>query len=236
MRTYLINLASRPDRLQTASVQVNQLDPFFVRIDGVFFQASEPEQDKLVTHGVKGCWESHKKCYLDFLNSEEKFALICEDDLEISHLDSLTEAIKWGIHNQVDLVQLGFLLQGIRNRLTFSLDKIEQVLFKALYSLSKVRFMTSFALAGRLRVDRYGNTPFAYIPDSFLPGTHCYLISREMIESVISLNSPQFLSADDFFIALSKMRSFDMYRVRKSTVTQNNSTPSIDTRFVGAKE
>lgn len=234
MKTYLINLASRPDRLETATTQLNYVDPNFVRIDGVFFSNPEKELTTLVTLGVKGCWESHKKCFIDFLDTNEKFALICEDDLEITHLDFLNEAIRWGIHNQVDLLQLGFLLQGVRNRLTYLIDTIEQVFFKTIYYFSDIKIISKMGLAAKLRVRRYGNTPYSCIPDSFLPGTHCYLVSKRMVELIVSLNSPQFLSADDFFVALSKMRSFDMYRLRRSAVTQTSSAPSIDARFTGA--
>lgn len=235
MKTYLINLANRTDRLESSRIQLSKVDSAFVRIEAVFISPNANEASTLVTNGVKGCWESHRKCFVEFLKTEEEFALICEDDLEITRLEAFYQAMNWGISNQVDLIQLGFLVQGIRNRVTYSIDALEQLAFKAIYKLSKISNTKFSSFNNKLRVRRYGLTSFKYVPDSFLPGTHCYIISRRMAQSVLSLNSPQFLSADDFFIALSKMRSFDMYRIRKSAVKQNNSVASIDDRFIGAK-
>lgn len=236
MITYLINLASREDRLRTARMQLSKLETNYVRIEGVIYPQEIMDQEGLVTSGVKGCWESHKLCFEDLTNSEEEYALVCEDDLSIRDIKSLSAAISWGIRNEVDLLQLGFLLQGVRNHLTFLVDFIEHVVFKTFFFFSKLPIVGGFGLEYKLRVLRYGQTPLRFVPDSFLPGTHCYLISRKMAESVRLLNAPQFLSADDFFIALTKMRSFKTYRVAVSTVSQNNSKASIEKRFTGTPE
>jgi hypothetical protein len=75
-------------------------------------------------------------------------------------------------------------------------------------------------MGNRLRVREALLAPRGIIESDSLPGAHFYMVSQKFAREVISLNNPQYLSIDDFFSALSKMRVFRMGRMRKSLVSQ----------------
>ena len=186
--------------------------------------------DGLVTTGVKACWESHKKCFQLLITSDENYAVIFEDDIEIQNAKEINSVIEKAIELKVDLLQLGFLTPGLQTKFLNSYFLFESIVFRSIGSFSSmIPFRKN--LTSRLRVKTYSSAPKNFLPDVFFPGTHAYLISKEMAHEVLKLNSPQFLSADDFFTALARMRSFRMFRSRSSLATQSKSLPSILSRF-----
>jgi glycosyl transferase family 25 len=235
MKTYLINLEDRKDRLESAKAEFKKVGLEYDRVNAIDSRALSGPTSPLVTSGVQGCWESHKICYSNLLASGENYALICEDDLQIKNVKHFHEALDWATKNNVGLLQIGFLTHGVKNRLLYLYETLEMITFKVIYLITRIpNLPISFkGIGSRLRVAKYGKTLASFIPDSFFPGTHCYLISRETAQKILSLNDPQFLSADEFLIALSGMRTLSLYRTRKSVVSQSDSVPSIESRFVG---
>ena len=237
MKTYLINLSERKDRLTAASDEFRKIEVDFERVEAIHSSALDLSTPQLVTPGVQACWESHKLCYSKLLSSEEDYALICEDDFKVINKKLFFEALDWAVEKNVDLLQVGYLTQGVQNRFLNLYKILEMVLFKVIYAVTRLEYLPKSIkkISTRMRVSRYGLTSRKFIPDSCLPGTHCYIISRETAGKLIKLNYPQFLSADEFLISLSGMRSFSLYRTRRSAVTQNDLDPSIKTRFVGVE-
>ena len=69
------------------------------------------------------------------------------------------------------------------------------------------------------------------VPSDIRAGAHAYVIRNEMAAELIKLNDPVFLAADDFFMALGRMRSFRMHRFLGSRCGQIPSPTSIPNRF-----
>jgi GR25 family glycosyltransferase involved in LPS biosynthesis len=230
MKIFLINLASRPDRLAQCKVEIAKLQLSFEVIIAVTPDAVS--DIKFVTPPVAACWESHRKCYETLLDSSAEFAIILEDDFIVTSAKRFWRDIEWAKKEKVDLLQLGFLLPGKLNHIINVCKITEASLFRLIYRLCSFPFIGRLKLQNRLRVRLFGITNKNYLPDFFSPGTHSYLISRKLAEQLLAMNSPQFLSADEFFISLSQMRSYKIFRSIFSSVTQSNSTPSINSRFL----
>ena len=179
------------------------------------------------------CWKSHIKTYRILVESDVDYALVLEDDFLVKNPRKFSKLLRNLDLEKYDLLQLGFLLPGIFNRIRWIFEELEKLIFYSLGFVSKNFRINS--LSQRLRIAEARNTSIRFTQSSFLPGTHAYLINREMASALILLDSPQF-SADEFFTALSKMRSFRMVRFWRSLITQSNSTPSISNRFVNRGE
>ena len=174
------------------------------------------------------CVRSHYLTYEKFLASANDFALILEDDFEISKAKRVKEILEGNQFAQFDLLQIGFLNHGIFNKIRWTFEEIEKLIFRSVSFLSNI--IGNHSLRSRLRVREAAETPKGFTMSSFFPGTHSYIVSRSMAMSLLA-NTSTNLSADEYFIALSKMRSFRMARTSRSTVTQDGSVPSIENRF-----
>lgn len=226
MPIYLINLESRPDRLATATNQLNKLKLDFQRIQAV--DGSGLPSNRFLTSNVFACWQSHILTFEAFLRSEAKYALILEDDFVILQPSSFDRNMNKWTSLEFDLLQIGFLVPGFYNKFRMVFEEIEKLFFKL---LSKIAVITKLhSISSRLRVREAGTTPFWMTASSFLPGTHAYLISRSLASAIVTEGASN-LSADEYFIALAKMRSFKIGRLWKSRVGQNGSQPSIQQRF-----
>jgi hypothetical protein len=82
-----------------------------------------------------------------------------------------------------------------------------------------------------MRVKQSLATPKGFVIDDCQPGAHFYLVRRSFCLSISALNDPQFLSIDDFFTALSRMRTFKMLRVKKNLVIQKPFSAWAGPRF-----
>jgi GR25 family glycosyltransferase involved in LPS biosynthesis len=223
---YLINLDSRPDRLETSTKQLKNLGLFFQRISAI--DGKNIHGNSFLTSNVLACWQSHLLAYETFLGSGARYALILEDDFEICKPSKFEKNLRKWSSVEYDLVQIGFLVPGFYNKFKYIFEEIEKTFFNFLskfFALIKLH-----SLSSRLRISEASTTPIWMTASSFLPGTHAYLISRSLAESIV-MEGASNLSADEYFIALSKMRSFKIGRLWKSHVEQNDSEPSIKKRF-----
>ena len=229
---FLINLDDRNDRLDSSTRQLNEIGLEFIRVSAV--PSKDVEESIFLTDSVFACWKSHLKTYSMLVESDLEYALILEDDFLFKNPKKFPKFLTSLETERHDLLQIGFIFPGIFNRIRWVFEEIEKVVFYSLGFVSKIIGLKS--LSKRLRIAEASNVSLRFTPSSFLPGTHAYLINRKMASTLVSLDSPQF-SADEFFIALSKMRSFRMARFWRSLITQSNSAPSINNRFVigGAK-
>jgi GR25 family glycosyltransferase involved in LPS biosynthesis len=232
MKIFLINLDRQPERLMSSQIQLNKLDLRNTRIAAVDMNALTVQVSDLVTPGVKACWESHKLAYLELVNSNESQALILEDDFEVLNSQSFLNVLEQFPHNEWDLVQIGFLTQGVVNTFSRFYRNLEMDLIRMLLWASSHSKILRKIISGRLRIERARRLSRQFVSDDFMPGTHAYIISKEMASKVLTLNNPQFLSADDFFTALAKMRAFKCARLRKSIVGQNQLPGLGQDRFI----
>jgi len=224
---FLINLDDRKDRLDSSTEQLNEIDLQFTRVSAV--SSRDVEESLFLTQPVLACWKSHINTYSMLIASDLEYALVLEDDFLIKNPKKFSGFLESLNVEKYDLLQLGFLLPGTFNRARWIFEELEKLIFFSLGFISKNIGLKSFSQ--RLRITEARNASVRFTQSSFLPGTHAYLINRKMAFALISLDSPQF-SADEFFIALSKMRSFRMARFWRSLITQSHSTPSINDRFI----
>ena len=224
---FLINLDDRSDRLESSTKQLKAAGLQFTRIPAVSF--TEVEGSMFLTAPVLACWKSHLKTYSALIASDFDYALVLEDDFSIYRTKKFSKFLSDLEIGKYDLLQIGFLLPGLLNRLRWVYEELEKLFFHTLGLFSKSVGLKSFSK--RLRIAEATSASLKFTQSSFMPGKHAYLVSRTMALTLADLDSPHF-SADEFLIALSKMRSFRMSRFWRSLITQSNSAPSINNRFL----
>jgi glycosyl transferase family 25 len=92
IKIYIINLKNSKKRLEKISNNLNNLNVKFERFDAIYGKTLSPQEIKdktsffarnfLCNYGTVGCALSHITLWKEFEKSDEKFVLICEDDVE----------------------------------------------------------------------------------------------------------------------------------------------------------
>jgi GR25 family glycosyltransferase involved in LPS biosynthesis len=180
---------------------------------------------------VNAAWLSHLKAMQLFLDSGHDFALIAEDDFHVENREKLMKILRRLQISDWDLIQFGFLKPGIDTRIKILIANIDQIIFKVLGKISLVNGVSKLGFASRMRVKQSLKTPKGFVIDDCQPGAHFYLVGRTFCQSILKINNPQFLSIDDFYTSLSRMRTFKMIRVKRSLVSQKPFTAWIGPRF-----
>ena len=215
---YVINLEKDVERWSSALLESKDLPFETERIDAI--NAKDLIYHHLVSSGVNAAWLSHLKAMQTFLDSGQEFCLIAEDDFHIENQRKLMKMLASLENKQWDFVQFGFLKPGIDTILKIAFANTENLVFKTLGKFSQLKRLSRLPFASRMRVKQSLSTPHGFVIDDCQPGAHFYLVRRTFCESILMINNPQFLSIDDFFTALSRMRTFKMLRVKKSLVSQ----------------
>src|SRR5258706_4155157 len=93
MKTYVINLARRADRMAMMTAQLAALGLVFERIDAVDAQTVSDDvlapnwpalpKDRRLTRGAVCCFMSHRRAWERFLATDEPWASIIEDDARL---------------------------------------------------------------------------------------------------------------------------------------------------------
>jgi GR25 family glycosyltransferase involved in LPS biosynthesis len=218
--------------LQRREICISQLFgynyKFVSAIDG---RGKEKSNNSLVTAPVEAIWQSHGLALRQFLAGDFRYCLVLEDDFRIKDRRRFDDLVSQVLQEDFDLVQVGWLTTGLDIALLRTYEAVLYSLFRALNRISRSsRKLTKF-LEKKLRPGRALQVPNFAIPDSFLPGAHAYFVSRNLAEMVLQLNNPTFLATDDFYVALSKMRSFNVFRTRRSFVQQQGKTSTGSDRF-----
>ena len=118
MIAYLINLKRANERLVSAKETFDKVGIIFnleVAIDGKDLSLPHKDYSELkynLLHGKKtnlgelGCYFSHLNVLEKFLNTEENWALVCEDDIEFN--ENINEIISGAINSRIhfDLLRL----------------------------------------------------------------------------------------------------------------------------------
>jgi hypothetical protein len=226
---YVINLDRDVDRWNSV---LNESSHGFLQTHRVkAIDAHDLPSPDFVAPGVHAAWLSHMKAMNAFLESDSDFAIIAEDDFHIKRPSDLLKYIKVLSNLDWDMVQFGFLKPGIDTRIKLFIARVDNVLFNYLGILSQVPGFTNSKFSSRMRVRQSLTTPGDFIIDDCQPGAHFYLVTRSFCQSISTLNDPQFLSIDDFYTALSRMRTFKMLRVKRNLVTQKPFSAWAGPRF-----
>lgn len=127
MDIYLINLDRRPDRLSRVAQQLDEVGLSFIRFSAIDGQRRDAElpniprlmfiinQKKKPVRGEIACAASHIAVWKRFLETNEDYALVLEDDVNISHdLPMLKSKIP----------EIGFDFLNISSNAPYDLDEI----------------------------------------------------------------------------------------------------------------
>lgn len=225
----VINLEKDIEKKQKCEIALRDIEFKFISgIDGANLSLSS---SSLVTAPIEAIWQSHKSALKDFLLTDKTFCLVLEDDFQIGNYLLLEKRIRQICESQLDLVQIGWLTTGLDIRFQRFYEGFIYFLFRNLANASRFNKNLHSKLSLKMRPKRASSVPKFAIPDSFLPGAHAYVVSRKFAEHILLLNSPTFLATDDFYMAISKMRSFSTCRARKSLVAQNGISGVGTNRF-----
>ena len=226
---YVINLATDIERWDSVLDESKMLGFTTRRVDAVNYH--DLTLQAYVSPGVHAVWLSHLKAMQIFLNSDAEFAIIAEDDFHVVDKKKITSKILELNAFSWDLVQLGFLKPGIDTKIKVLIANLDGVVFRVFGLLSKNFLFSKLGFASRMRVKQSLHTPAGFVIDDCQPGAHFYMVKRDFCKVILALNSPQFLSIDDFYTALSKMRTFKMLRAKRSLVIQKSFTAWSGPRF-----
>jgi GR25 family glycosyltransferase involved in LPS biosynthesis len=224
--SYLINLGTRLDRLNSSVIEAKKLELNLIRVEAIPASA-KPSNGGLLSPSAHACVESHMTALRLFLATDSEHCLILEDDFIVLSRKRVVATFGRIDLRDWDFVQIGFLNTGFRDRIFRSLTNYETSIIRVIETLDRHFLPKSLMISSRLRIKRIKKVPRGFVPDDIRSGAHAYVISRKMAEKVILLNNPIFLTADGFYSALAWDKSFKIIRVRKSFINQSNSPSSI---------
>lgn len=215
---YVINLERDAARWESVLQETTNSLFHTYRVDAI--NARDLPDHDFVSSGVRAAWLSHLKAMKAFLESGEEYALIAEDDFHITNIYELLSCIEILKDLEWDMVQLGFLKPGVDTKIKILLANTEGLIFNFLGKLSQLPRFSGTSFSSRMRVKQSLKIPKGFVVDDCQPGAHFYLVRRKFCHSISTLNSPQFLSIDDFYTALSRMRTFKMLRIKRNLAIQ----------------
>lgn len=234
MKIYVINLDRDTDRWNSAQYELSRLGIHGERCSAMDKDRVSDSEQTFVTKGVFACWQSHRKVFQEFINSTEEFALVLEDDFRVRDVKRFKRLLAMVEQTQLDVLQVGFIAPGIHRKIDHIYKNIEAVMFWSISRALRLILSGNSPRLNRLRIRSALQISFGFVQDDFLPGTHAYLISRRAAEMALRINSPQFLSADDFFTAWAKMRSITFVRPLRSASTQKKFQKFSGPRFINS--
>jgi GR25 family glycosyltransferase involved in LPS biosynthesis len=221
---FIINLNDRVDRWQHSLIQLEKLGWSANRVQAI----ENPAGTKFFTKpAVASCWLSHKKALSEFLLTESTHALILEDDFEVGVALNENDFQSF-MNSDLDFIQIGFLYTTLLERIYIKLENFYDLAIRMYGFFEKV--LWSKGVSGKLLIRERLSLPQDFVFADIRPGAHCYFLNREAATYLISVNEPIFLSTDDLYMSLGKMRYVRMARLRKSKVSQTNSQSSINPR------
>ena len=222
---YIINLATRPDRLREISSHLASLGLAGIRVEAIEGSTLEEHTWSLIDSKSEAYWRAHLSAFGLIAQGQMNNALVLEDDAVLAGDRNwpalLQELDAYMSRSSLDVLQLGFAERVFPTRL-------QQVLVescRAIQSGLKRLYDFIFRQHNGLVDKRWGclhETPqdLQLIPDHFGDGSHCYLISRRAAGSLLHFNSPAFISADKFFYAVA-LSAPDYLRLKIAKVRRN---------------
>ena len=214
LKTYVINLARRPDRLESVTERFQRVGLALTPFVAVDAEGLPPtSENDIVTRGIRAWWRSHETLLKLIADGDEEVAVILEDDVVPSvSVDWRLLAERIGpsmLSTQLDFLQLGFVSWQFGVTRPGALEKFRRVLYRG---------TTSTVL---LDVNR------TVVMSSALSGTHAYAVTRRFARQVSGINDPCWTGADGLYMRMSSMSGTDglfptMGRLRKSIAEQDS--------------
>lgn len=231
MNAYVINLANRPDRWQSVMRQRDHLGFKIVRIEAVSTFDLDRSSEPYVAPGVAATWKSHQLAMKTFLDSDDEYGLILEDDFLLSkpwkkfNLGQIE-------HLQADFFQIGFLITSPLDFSKYMMDEIWDYSIKILRAFSRIPLVKALPVFKRFLIKEQEGIPWGVVPNNIRAGGQSYIVSRNFAQASNEMNTPVFNTTDCFYISLGDVRTFRMLRTRKNFIKQTKSSTSVNERFV----
>ncbi len=206
----VINLKRSPDRREYMERQLEACQLPFTILEATDGSAHTftPEDSASLSQGELGCALSHRRALQTFLDSSALYALIMEDDIEMSDRFPTTFSTILSSLNAVEstYIQFDYAPVGVHGVqfwwflfLNMARNNKGNFIFwmKVPWYLLKGLVANIFTIYEGVRnsfFQRYGNTTTPARKDRYLAG--CYLLTREAAVELISLNTPIRYTAD----------------------------------------
>ncbi len=233
VQVLVINVLERTDRLQRIESHLKSLGIDYEVVKAIDKYDLPESKNTFLSLDVERIWRSHLECLKLASKYHNGYTMIVEDDAKL-HFNSneLASIVSEISKIELQFLQIGFLCLN-------PIDSFSIVLRNVYDYLIRKRWLGNiFKLFGFLEISRASNqswrkqVPKRYILNDVRYGAHCYLIHSNLANEIVMVNEPPFLSADDFFVSISKMKSFKMCRLRKSRAEQDESPTSVTKRFL----
>lgn len=231
-KTSVINVDSRVDRRLAISSRLAKAGIDFDVIVAVEPKDLAESECIFLNEVTTSVAKSHLRA-LKHASIASTHTLILEDDAVLKvNIDEIGELIfQMHLHN-IDFLQVGFTELNyvesfairLRNFYDFVIRKSIFPKFFSFFGFKEV----SRALTQTWRKE----LPSRIIINDVRYGALCYIVSPNFAARVMDLNNPAFLTADDFYISLSKTKSMRMARLKKSQCSQDNSPSSFSKRYI----
>ncbi len=248
MLTLLINLAESQERLLKMDGRLQELGIKYERVEAVNGKTLTPKNKDLLTYpynhfeskvrytreltdGEIGCFLSHRACWEKLVSSKENFALIMEDDIEIS--DSASKYLlssEW-IPSSVDICQFSCLEEIQKGRIKNEILKIDELvslvapiypipLGSQCYLISKRAAKTALMLSKRFPcpVDDFLFSPWFWIEKKFIiwRTAPTLVVPNKLLKSTIGLRTKKYTKKAPFFVRHGLTRFILDWKIRKS--------------------
>lgn len=218
MIAYWINLDIRKDRAFNCKRQLEGLDILSFRVPAISRAQIGNLENLDATYqkyyqGIIACRMSHFKAMKSFLNSSEDYCLILEDDFIFSSkfLNFNLSIIQTRMRSMnIGLLQIGYLPKGASFKVT-----------------SKIYLKLVFKVVESLRSFFEKKAISFTIVEGFLPGSHAYVVNREMAKFLLLNSQSNVRTPYDMWLKeMAKTENMSLHklkiaRLKNSIVKQN---------------
>lgn len=210
IQVFIINLERRPDRMSRVSDKMNMAKLEFSRVEAVDATKENflARENPFLPVPYAANWMSHQIAFRRFLASGASFALILEDDAHPIRQSLNPKTLM----NWVSLME--------RNNLEF----LQVGCISTFYQKFTARAMLDWVLAvrsGRALRDRKLN--LRYVHKEFRAGSHAYVVSKILAETLCESNYPVALASDAFLHSLAgHSHKLVFAKLAKSAVEQKS--------------
>jgi len=230
-QTLVINVLSNDVRRTNMVKRLRRAGINFEFVRAVETLDISENECSFLTRTAEAVWRSHVLC-IEIASKSNSPTLILEDDaipfFDKKTIQKLLDVMKT---EDLDFIQLGFLSINLSERVSIRCRNLYS------YFTRNNLFPSFFRIFGFKEVGRASKQqwrkriPLDFIVNDIRYGAHSYIISSKFAGKILPLNSPAFLPADDFFVALSRAKSFKMIRLRNSCSSQDNTASAFIDRF-----
>jgi hypothetical protein len=208
LRTYVINLDRRPDRLNRIQTSLKSRGIDFVRVEAVdgTKQIQAVSTSRFISPGSSANWSSIQAVFSQFLASEAEYALVLEDDANVADSSISQEKLR----------------QWIETMKTLKLSLLQVGFIGHLYKITRPRGLLDLVLAYRRRAVVWSqNIGGNVVLGEFRAGAHAFIVDRVLAKELLAANQPPYLASDNFLESLARNDSNKIFgRLFTSAIEQ----------------